>query len=69
MNNTFTIQQAIEIQTEQLLRWKKVLKDEVYQELEKWAKEGNDKILIPTSIRRGSDLTNFIENYHNIIAN
>ena len=59
----FTIQNAIDIQSEDLQHWKKVLKPKVYNDLVKFAKEKNNIVERADSIRRGNTLTIFICNY------
>ncbi len=61
----FTIKRAIQVQTEQLKKWKQVLKSEVFSELEKWATEKNHLKVDPYKIIRGSYLTTFVVNYSN----
>lgn len=58
-----TIEEIIAIQREQLNEWKQLLKQEVYEALEKWATEKNHLKTNPYDIIRGGDLSNFISNY------
>jgi len=60
---TFTIEDAIKIQTEQLGVWKWKLNAVVYEALVNWATSTNDDCKIPDQIRRGSALVIFIENF------
>ena len=61
----FTIEKAIAIQTEQLNKWKKILKKSVYIDLVIFATKNNKTISNPYLITRGSDLSSFIANYKN----
>ncbi len=63
--STFTVEDAIKIQSEQLAQWKKLLQPKVYKDLEKWATEHNDKAESGNQIIRGTDMDNFIGNYFN----
>jgi hypothetical protein len=60
---TFSVEQGIEVQTNQLKDWKQLLKDEVYKALELYAKKDNHKAIDGYDIRRGVDLSNFVGNY------
>jgi hypothetical protein len=59
----FTVEQAIEIQKKHLDDWKKVLIPEVYLELHKYATRNNNTAVSGYNIIRGSDLSNFVQNY------
>jgi hypothetical protein len=63
--STFTVEDGIKIQSEQLAEWKKLLLPKVYKDLEKWATEHNDKAESGNNIIRGTDMSNFIGNYFN----
>jgi len=60
---TLTKTKAIQIQNEQLTQWKTVLKKDAFNALYDWAKETNDTVTNPYSIRRGSDLSVFVSNF------
>lgn len=59
------IQKGIDIQTEQLGRWKQVLKPEVFENLKAWATEKNHEKASGYDVVRGSSLDNYIANYAN----
>lgn len=59
----FTVERGIEIQSQQLKRWKRTLKKKVYDALVEYATETNGKAIDGYGIRRGSDLSSFIANY------
>ena len=59
----FTIEKAIEYQTEQLQQWKRILIDSVYRDLEQWAKANNETVTNPYHIRRGTDFDQFVFNH------
>lgn len=61
----FTTERAIEIQGEQLAKWKRLLKPHIYIDLERWATKINAQVSDGRRIRRGDDLTIFVLNYHN----
>jgi hypothetical protein len=63
--STFSVEDGIKIQSEQLAEWKKLLLPKVYKDLEKWATEHNDKAESGNQIIRGTDMSNFIGNYFN----
>lgn len=63
--STFSVEDGIKIQSEQLAQWKKLLQPKVYKDLEKWATEHNDKAESGNQIVRGTDMDNFIGNYFN----
>ncbi len=60
---SFSVKDGIEIQTEQLKDWKKVLQPKVYKSLVKFATEDNSKAKTGYDICRGTDFTNYIQNY------
>ena len=57
-----TVEGGIQIQQEHLQQWKTVLKPEVYDKLEKWATLTNNEARTGYEIRRGSDLSNYVQN-------
>jgi hypothetical protein len=63
MTNTFTIEQGLQVQREHLNEWKQVLKEEVYNELVKWATETNGEAKTGYDIRRGSSLSTWVQNH------
>jgi len=67
MEKTFTIDDAIRIQRDQLLAWGKVLTPEAYGDLIIHAEQNNRTTKRPEDITRGSDLSVFINNYANKI--
>lgn len=62
-NKNFKPEAAIQIQTEQLNNWKKVLLPEVYKALVEYATQDNAKAKSGYDICRGSSLSCFVENY------
>lgn len=58
----FTRDDAIAIQHQQLLGWKKVLKPEYYKILREWCESSNNKSHLPEFVVRGIDMDNFIHN-------
>jgi hypothetical protein len=58
-----TIEKGIQIQNEHLSLWKKVLKEEVYNKLALWTMEKNLEANTGYDIRRGSDLSAWVQNY------
>jgi hypothetical protein len=64
-DKTFTISAGVQIQMQQLAQWETVLKPVVHAELVKWAtKYNNDpKLKSGYNVTRGSDLSNFVQNY------
>ena len=62
---TFTLQDAIKIQTDQLQVWKVVLKPKGYGELKAWATEHNHKLTNGIKVIRGTRMQDFILNYSN----
>ena len=57
-----TVEKGIQIQQEHLQQWKTVLKPEVYDKLEKWALLTNNEARTGYEIRRGTDLSNYVQN-------
>lgn len=57
-----TVEQGIKIQQEHLQQWETVLKPEVYDKLEKWATSTNNEARTGYEIRRGTDLSSYIQN-------
>jgi hypothetical protein len=58
-----TIEKGIQIQNEHLSLWKKVLKEDVYEKLALWTMEKNLEANTGYDIRRGSDLSAWVQNY------
>lgn len=58
--HTLTVQQGINIQVEHLKDWEKVLKPEIYLQLEKWAKSKNVEAKTGYEILRGNILGTFV---------
>jgi hypothetical protein len=67
MEKEFTIDDAIRIQRDQLLAWRKVLTPEAYGDLVIHAEQNNRTTKDPNKITRGSDLSVFVNNYANNI--
>jgi hypothetical protein len=67
MEKTFTIDDAIRIQRDQLFAWRKVLTPEAYGDLVIYAEQNNRTAKDPKQITRGSDLSVFVNNYANQI--
>jgi hypothetical protein len=63
MNQELSIEEGIQIQNEHLQEWKIILKENVYEELVKWATSTNGEAKTGYDIRRGSKLDNWIGNY------
>lgn len=59
----FSVEEGIKIQADNLADWKQLLRPEVYQALEMFAKKNNKKAQFGSDITRGSALTNFVVNY------
>ena len=57
-----TVEKGIQIQQEHLQQWKTLLKPEVYDKLEKWATLTNNEARTGYEIRRGTDLSNYVQN-------
>lgn len=60
--NNFTIQNGIDIQTEQLNKWKALLKPKVYNQVQKLVTKNNDKATTGYDICRGDSITEIILN-------
>lgn len=67
MEKTFTIDDAIIIQRDQLFAWRKVLTPEAYGDLVIYAEQNNRTAKRTEDIIRGSDLSVFVNNYANQI--
>lgn len=65
LQEEFTVEAAIAIQTDHLKEWKKLLKTKVYKNLEAWATENNHKKKTGFEVVRGTQLNNYIANYFN----
>jgi hypothetical protein len=63
--DTFTIDNAIEIQSEQLLKWKKVLQTDVFYEMLDYCQKTNVIAKNTYDIQRGTNLDQWIHNYMN----
>jgi hypothetical protein len=63
MTNTFTMEQGLQVQREHLNEWKQVLKEEVYDELVKYCMVTNLEARTGYDLKRGSELSTWIENY------
>lgn len=63
MARDFTIQQGIEVQTQQLSEWKQLLKDEVYIAVEIYATKDNHLAKTGDDICRGVSMTDMVHNY------
>jgi len=63
MNQELSVERGIEIQNEHLQKWKTILKEEVYRELALWTIETNLEAINGYDIRRGSDLSTWVQNY------
>lgn len=61
----FTVEQAIGIQSRQLLEWQELLKPEVFEKLKAWATEKNHLKKRGADVIRGTELSNFIANLKN----
>ena len=59
----YTIEQGLKVQKEELKTWKKVLKDEVYNDLEYWITSKNHLAEDGHDIKKGSFMTTFITHY------
>jgi len=64
MEEEFTVECGIEVQTAHLNKWKKVLKNKVHKDLVTWAISTNGEAKTGYDIKRGNDLDNYIGNYH-----
>jgi len=58
-----TIAKGIQIQQQHLSEWKRVLKEDVYEKLALWTMETNLEANTGYEIRRGSDLSDWVQNY------
>ena len=58
-----TIAKGIQIQQQHLSEWKRVLKEDVYEKLALWTMETNLEANTGYDIRRGSDLSAWVQNY------
>jgi hypothetical protein len=58
-----TIEKGIQIQQQHLSEWKRVLKEDVYEKLALWTMETNLEANTGYDIRRGSDLSAWVQNY------
>jgi hypothetical protein len=58
-----TIEKGIQIQQQHLSEWKRVLKEDVYEKLALWTMETNLEANTGYEIRRGSDLSDWVQNY------
>ena len=63
MEKEFTINDAIIIQQDQLMAWRKVLTPEAFCDLRIHAEQNNGTAKRPNEITRGSDLSVFVTNY------
>jgi len=66
MRNELTLQQGLDIQAEQLNRWKSILIPEVYNHLKEYCDYYNNKLTPENdgyAVCRGSALDNVIGNY------
>jgi hypothetical protein len=63
MNQELSVAKGIQIQQQHLSEWKRVLKEEVYRELALWTMEKNLEAKTGYDIRRGSDLSAWVQNY------
>ena len=58
-----TVAKGIQIQQQHLSEWKRVLKEDVYEKLALWTMETNLEANTGYDIRRGSDLSAWVQNY------
>jgi hypothetical protein len=63
MNQELSVAKGIQIQNEHLQKWKTILKEEVYEKLALWTMEKNLEANTGYDIRRGSDLSAWVQNY------
>lgn len=63
MRTELTVNQGIEIQTEQLKKWEFLLKPEVFKYVQEKATENNVNAKTGYDICRGSDIDNIVGNY------
>lgn len=62
-NPDYTVQRGIETQSRNLQRWQTILKPSVYEALKKYATENNETATDGYDIRRGFELSNWVDNY------
>lgn len=62
IQTTFTLEDALQIQKEQLEAWQQVLKPSVHKSLVAWCNTMNKGIKFPDQIKRGIDLNSFVSN-------
>lgn len=58
----FTKEEAIEIQKEQLKKWKSILKPIPFLTLKIWCWNNNKKAKSGYDVKRGTDIDNFLHN-------
>ena len=63
MNQELSVAKGIQIQQQHLSEWKIVLKEDVYEKLALWTMETNLEANTGYDIRRGSDLSAWVQNY------
>jgi hypothetical protein len=63
MNQELSVAKGIQIQQQHLSEWKTVLKEDVYNKLALWTMEKNLEANTGYDIRRGSDLSAWVQNY------
>jgi hypothetical protein len=63
MNQELSVAKGIQIQQQHLSEWKIVLKEDVYEKLALWTMEKNLEANTGYDIRRGSDLSAWVQNY------
>lgn len=63
---SFTLEDGIAVQTEQLKHWEKVLKPDVYADLKAHCLGKNKTATDGFSVFRGSDMDNYVANYFNV---
>jgi hypothetical protein len=63
MNQELSVAKGIQIQQQHLSEWKTVLKEEVYNKLVEWATSTNGEANTGYDIRRGSNLSGWVQNY------
>jgi len=62
MRDTFTKEDAIKIQAQQIAKWRTVLQPAVADALEAYATSTNDSVRNPYDIRRGTTLDGWVAN-------
>ena len=65
MDNELTVEEGIAIQNEQLQKWKQLLKEDVYNWLEKKVTKENHLAKNGYQIVRGCYISDYVENYLN----